>query len=36
MVGILKNLTVPHHVNMNLFHARTMKQVTKQTELLYI
>ena len=29
-----KNLTVPHQVKMNLFQARTMKLVTKQTELL--
>lgn len=32
----LKILTVPHHVKMNLFHARTIKLVAKHTELLYI
>ena len=32
----LKDLTVPHQVNMKWFQASTMKLVTKQTELLYI
>ena len=36
MEGAQENLTVPHHVNLKGFQARTMKLVTKQTELLYI